>query len=94
MLKGWEISNKMNTVLHIPIPRATLDEKRALLASHGFHFPGDTGAGAFKGIEFDYMYNGTHLVLTITKKPSLIPMGLVKSKLAQWTGVTPVETTK
>lgn len=84
----------MNTVLHIPIPRPILDEKRALLASHGFHFPGDSGSGSFKGIEFDYSYNGTHLVLTITKKSAFIPMGLVKSKLAQWTGVTPVETTK
>ena len=84
----------MNTVLHIPIPRSTLDEKRALLASHGFHFPGDTGSGAFKGIEFDYTYNGTHLILTITKKSPFIPMGLVKSKLAQWTGVQPIETTK
>ncbi len=84
----------MNTVLHIPIPRATLDEKRALLASHGFHFPGDSGSGSFKGIEFDYSYNGTHLALTITKKSAFIPMGLVKSKLAQWTGITPVETTR
>lgn len=84
----------MSTVLHIPIPRPLLDEKRALLASHGFHFPGDTGKGAFKGIEFDYTYNGTHLVLTITKKSMLIPMALVKSKLAEWTGVAPVETTK
>lgn len=84
----------MTTVLHIPIPREVLDQKRALLAANGFHFPGDTGSGGFKGIEFDYTYNGTHLILTITKKPSLIPMSLVKSKLAQWTGVTPVETEK
>lgn len=84
----------MNTVLHIPIPRATLDEKRALLASHGFYFPEDSGSGSFKGIEFDYTYNGTHLILTITKKSVFIPLALVKSKLAQWTGVTPVETTK
>lgn len=83
----------MSTVLHIPIPRATLDEKRALLASHGFHFPGDTGTGAFRGIEFDYTYNGTHLILTITKKSMLIPMSLVKSKLAEWTGVIPQEKT-
>ena len=84
----------MNTILHIPIPRPLLDEKRFLLASHGFSFPGDTGHGSFRGIEFDYEYNGTHLILTITKKPTLIPLSLVKSKLAQWTGVTPVETTK
>ena len=84
----------MNTILHIPIPRPLLNEKRALLASHGFHFPGDSGSGSFRGIEFDYLYNGTHLVLTITKKPSLIPMGLIKSKLSQWVGVTPQETTK
>lgn len=81
----------MSTVLHIPIPRATLDAKRALLAHHGFHFPGDTGSGSFKGIEFDYTYNGTHLILTITKKSPFIPMALVKSKLADWTGVTPQE---
>jgi hypothetical protein len=79
----------MSTVLHIPISRATLDEKRALLASHGFYFLGDTGKGVLKGIEFDYTYNGTHLVLTITKKSILIPMSLVKSKLAEWTGVIP-----
>jgi hypothetical protein len=81
----------MSTVLHIPIPRAILDEKRTLLASHGFSFPGDSGSGSFKGIEFDYTYNGTHLSLTITKKSILIPMSLVKSKLADWTGVTPQE---
>lgn len=81
----------MNTVLYIPIPKNVLDEKRALLASRGFHFPGDTGHGSFKGIEFDYEYNGTHLILTITKKSVLIPMSLVKSKLTQWTGITPTE---
>lgn len=81
----------MNIVLHIPIPRPLLDEKRALLASHGFHFPGDTGSGSFREIEFDYEYNGTHLILTITKKSMLIPMSLVKSKLAEWTGVVPQE---
>ena len=81
----------MNTVLHIPIPRTLLDEKRALLAHHGFHFPGDHGSGSFKGIEFDYLYNGTHLVLTITKKPSLMPMGLIKSTLGKWVGVVPTE---
>lgn len=79
------------TILHIPIPRPLLDEKRTLLASHGFHFPGDSGTGSFRGIEFDYSYNGTHLILTITKKPTLIPMSLVKSRLADWTGVTPQE---
>lgn len=79
------------TILHIPIPRQILDEKRALLASHGFHFPGDTGKGSFKGIEFDYEYNGTHLILSITKKSPFIPITLVKAKLAQWTGVIPQE---
>ena len=81
----------MNTVLHIPILRTTLDEKRALLASHGFSFPGDSGHGSFRGIEFDYIYDGTHLMLTITKKSMLIPLALVKSKLAEWTGVVPQE---
>lgn len=84
----------MNTILHIPIPRPLLDEKRTLLASHGFHFPGNTGSGSFKGIEFDYTYNGTHLILTITKKPSLMPLTLIKAKLAQWSGVIPEETSK
>lgn len=84
----------MNTILHIPIPRPLLDEKRTLLASHGFHFPGDSGSGSFRGIEFDYQYNGTHLILTITKKPNLMPMGLIKSTLGKWVGVAPQETTK
>jgi hypothetical protein len=82
------------TILHIPIPQNLLDEKRALLASHGFHFPGNTGSGSCYGIEFDYTYNGTHLILTITKKPSLMPLALIKAKLAQWSGVVPQETNK
>lgn len=81
----------MNTILHIPIPRALLDEKRAFLATHGFHFPGDSGSGAFRGIEFNYRYNGTHLILEITKKSPFIPLSLIKSKLAVWTGYTPQE---
>lgn len=84
----------MNTILHIPIPRPLLDEKRTLLASHGFHFPGDSGSGSFRGIEFTYSYVNEILTLTITKKSVLIPMSLVKSKLAQWTGIVPQETTR
>ncbi len=79
------------TILHIPIPRPILDEKRALLASHGFHFPNDSGSGSFRGIEFDYRYDGTHLILTITKKSALLPMSVIKSTLGTWVGVTPQE---
>lgn len=77
----------MNTILQIPIPQAVLDEKRALLATHGFHFPGNTGSGSFNGIKFDYHYDGTHLTLTVTKKSAFIPMALVKMKIQEWTGV-------
>jgi hypothetical protein len=79
------------TILHIPIPRSILDEKRTLLASHGFHFPGDSGSGSFRGIEFTYLYNGTHLVLTITKKPNLMPLSVIRATLATWVGVMPQE---
>lgn len=77
------------TIIHLPIPESILQEKRILLASHGFHFPGNSGSGSFKGIEFDYRYDGTHLILTITKKPTLIPLSLIKSKLAMYMGVVP-----
>lgn len=77
-----------NTILQIPIPQTLLNEKRALLAIHGFHFPGNSGSGAFKGIEFLYAYDGTHLILTITKKPTLIPLSMVKSKIQEWVGVS------
>lgn len=76
------------TILQIPIPQSLLIEKRALLASHGFHFPGDCGSGSFKGVEFTYTYNGTHLTLTITKKPSLVPLSIIKSKIQEWVGIT------
>lgn len=79
------------TILYIPIPETLLNEKRSLLSSHGFHFPGNSGSGSFKGVEFDYLYNGTHLILTITKKPSLIPLSLVKYKLASFIGIVPIE---
>jgi hypothetical protein len=79
----------MNTVLKIPIPESVLTEKRALLAAHGFTFPGNSGKGSFKAIEFDYSYSGGILTLTITKKPALIPMSIVKSKIEQWVGIVP-----
>ena len=82
------------TILHLPISRTLLDEKRTLLAAAGFPIPADSGSLTFKGIDFTYFYDGTTLTLTITKKPNLMPMGLIKSQLAKWMGVQPVEEEK
>jgi hypothetical protein len=77
------------TIIHLPIPESLLQEKRTLLALHGFHFPGNEGSGSFKGIEFTYSYSPGTLTLTITKKPTLIPLSMIVHKLATFTGVTP-----
>lgn len=81
------------TTLHLPIPRAILDEKRLILAAAGFSLPNDSGTGTFRGIDFTYSYSDptSTLTLTITKKPNLMPMGMIKRQLAKWVGVEPVE---
>lgn len=82
--------NNTNTILYIPIARDLLTEKRELLAKHGFTFPGDSGHGSFRGVEFTYEYNGKHLILDI-KKNTFVPLSFIKSRLTAWAEVIPQE---
>lgn len=62
---------------------------RARLSALGIPLTGNSGTLQAKGITAEYKYHpdSGHLVVRVTKKPTLITEGLVKVKLEEWLGV-------
>ena len=62
---------------------------RSRLHSLGIPLTGDKGTLQTKGItaEYEYYPGPGHLIVRVTKKPTLITEGLVRTKLEEWLGV-------
>ena len=74
------MGNEITFILPRPA-EAVLHEARLRMAQNGGTFEGDAASGTFvvKGVQGNYEIQGTTLIVTVTKKPFLIPMGLVES---------------
>ena len=75
--------------LRFALTESQITSARARLLSLGIPLTGNSGTLTAKGItaEYEYHPSSCHLVVRVTKKPTLITEGLVKVKLEEWLGV-------
>jgi hypothetical protein len=76
MSKSFEINLKI-------APDELIAHAREAAHNHGIQFVGDERAGRFvgHGIEGNYRINGETLLVSIVKKPFILPWGLIESRL-------------
>lgn len=72
---------QLNAAASEVIPRV-----RTLLESNGGTLAGDEHSGSFSGsgVYGKYVVEGDTVHISITKKPFLAPMGVVKSKITEY----------
>ena len=65
-----------------------IQSTRARLLTLGIPLTGDKGTLTAKGItaEYEYRTDSGHLIVRVTKKPTLITEALVRVKLEEWLG--------
>lgn len=67
--------------IRFSVTREKLEEARFRLASSGFDINGDVGYTEHKGFGVRYVYCENVLTLTLTKKPMLVPVSMVRKAL-------------
>lgn len=74
--------------LRFALTEEQIASARARLSSLGIPLTGDKGTLTAKGItaEYEYQPGPGHLVVRVTKKPTLITEALVRSKLEEYLG--------
>ena len=74
--------------LKFALTESQIASARSRLLSLGVPMSGDRGTLTAKGItaEYEYRADSGHLIVRVTKKPTLITEGLVRVKLEEWLG--------
>ena len=75
--------------LRFSLTESQIQATRTRLLSLGIPLTGNSGTLTAKGITAEYEYRpaSCHLIVRVTKKPTLITEGLVRAKVEEWLGV-------
>ena len=75
--------------LKFALTESQIQATRTRLLSLGIPLTSNSGTLTAKGITAEYEYHPGpgHLIVRVTKKPTLITEGLVRTKLEEWLGV-------
>jgi hypothetical protein len=67
-------------------PQEILTDARSVAAEHGGELTGDESGGNFGlfGVEGEYVFEDGELVVTIAKKPFVIPWAVVESQIRKF----------
>lgn len=82
--------------LRFALTESQITSARARLATLGIPLTGDKGTLTAKGItaEYEYLPSPGHLIVRVTKKPTLFTEALVRIKMEEWLGVRAESTTQ
>lgn len=74
--------------LKFSLTESQIQSVRAHLNSAGVPLTGNSGTIQAKGITAEYEYDSQseYLTFKITKRPTLLPEGLVRAKVEEWLG--------
>lgn len=75
-------------MIRVPMTQAQFDAAAAKLkAEQGIVLAGHSGDLQKSGVTAHYEFDGDELMVTVPKKPMLIPLSYVEGQIKQWLGV-------
>lgn len=74
-------------MIRIPMTQAQFDAAAAKLKAEGVELMGHSGDLRRSGVTAHYEFDGEELVVTVPKKPMLVPLSYVEGQIRQWLGV-------